>query len=423
MVGWILILAGLQMPTDTVTVDVATALARGLEVAPALEISRYRVEAASRRSVQASPWANPVLAVSVENLGQSETFTGIPGAEGLEGQAVLTTPLPFGKERSGAIQAARAEERIALASADATDLRVRAELLSSIGAVLRDQVLVTSARAEAESLAEIAGALSLQAAAGRAAEGDAARAHLAEGMAWTRLARREGVSALGSADLARRLGYAPRTELRLEAPVCLTPSMGEPLPVVSDNGEGSLPPDLRVAEARVDAARGATEVARGIRMPDFAPQVGVRRSGGNTGLFVGLATQLPFFDRGGERVGASIADENSAVAARRDVEERWGAAQAGASAVLASLERAGAHFDQEWVQSLAWTVSAAEARFRLGEGTLTELLDSRRARLQALDDYHVWQAEWWAARIEVERLEGRPVPASAICTDPFTEAR
>ena len=40
MVGWILILAGLQMPTDTVTVDVATALERGLEVAPALEISR-----------------------------------------------------------------------------------------------------------------------------------------------------------------------------------------------------------------------------------------------------------------------------------------------------------------------------------------------------------------------------------------------
>jgi outer membrane protein len=423
MAGWLLILAGLQMATDTVTVDVAAALERGLEVAPALEVSRYRTEAASRRSLQASPWRNPVLAVSVENLGQSEAFTGIPGAEGLEGQAVLTAPLPFGKERSGAIQAARAEERIARASSDATELRVRAELLSSIGAVLRDQVLLASARAEAESLAELAGALSSQAAVGRAAEGDAARAHLAEGMAWTRLARREGVSALGSADLARRLGYAPSTELRLAAPVCAASTAADSSFPGSDVEGAPLPPDLRVAEARVDAARGATEVARGIRMPDFAPQVGVRRSGGNTGLFVGLATALPFFDRGGERVGASIADENSALAERRDVEERWAAARAGASAVLASLERAGRHFDESWFESLERTVSSAEARYRLGEGTLMELLDSRRARMQALDDYHEWQAEWWAARIEVEHLEGRPVPASAICTDPFTEAR
>ena len=158
-------------------------------------------------------------------------------------------------------------------------------------------------------------------------------------------------------------------------------------------------------------------------MPDFAPQVGVRRTDGNTGLYVGVATRLPFFDRGGERVGASIAGENSALAERRDVEERWAAERASASAVLASLERAGAHFDGRWFESLERTVSAGEARYRLGEGTLMELLDSRRARLQALDDYYMWQAEWWAARIEVERLEGRLAPASAICIDPFTEAR
>jgi outer membrane protein TolC len=416
---WVLILTSLRVGSDTVTVDVETALQRGIEVAPALEMSRYRVEAASRRSAQASPWPNPIVAVSVENLGQSEEFTGIPGFEGLEGQAILTAPLPFGKERAGAIQSAAAQETAALAGAEAAALQVRTDLLVAIGALLRDQVLVSSARDEAETLDRIAEALLAQAEAGRAPEGDAARARLAAGMARTRLARREGAFAVGSADLSRRLGYAPSTVIRLAAPVCepSVPAPGQP----GVDVEAGRPPELRAAEARVEVARGQTEVARGIRMPDFAPQLGVRRTGGATGLYVGLATTLPLFDRGGERIGASIADENNALAERRDIEERWTAAREAARGVLTALERAGAYFDDDWFESLERTVVAADARYRLGEGTLFELLDSRRARLQAQDDYHTWQAEWWQARLEIERLEGRPAPASIICLDPLAE--
>ena len=421
----ILLIAFLQVGVDTVRVDVATALERGVQVAPALEASRFDVEAASRRAVQASPWPNPMLGVSVENLGQSESFTGIPGAEGLEGQAVLTVPLPFGNERSGAIRRAEAEARLAEASSDVTTLQVRAALLVAMGAVLRDQVLTESAREEAEALRSIADALDLQASAGRAADGDAARARLAAGMAWTRLARREGAFALGSAELGRRLGYAPGTVVVLEAPACEpgtgTPTAGGAMAPTSspasDEDAAQRPPELRVAEARVEAARGATDVSRGIRMPDFAPQVGVRRSGGNTGLYVGVATRVPIFDRGSERIGASVAEENRAIAEQRDVEERWAAASVGARNVLESLERAGGYFDEAWEASLERTVTAAEARYRLGEGTLVELLDGRRARLQALDDHAVWMYEWWAARVEVRRLAGQAATPSLICRD------
>ena len=113
----ILLIAALQTGADTVRVDVAAALERGVQVAPVLEASRLGVEAASRRAAQASPWPNPLLSASVENLGQSESFTGIPGAEGLEGQAVLTVPLPIGRERSGSIQRAEAQARLAEAAA------------------------------------------------------------------------------------------------------------------------------------------------------------------------------------------------------------------------------------------------------------------------------------------------------------------
>ncbi len=418
MLPWLLVLSSLQVPGDTVVVDVSDALARGIEVAPVLQAARHRSEAAARRSLQASRWPNPVLGVSVENLGQSERFTGISGAEGLDGQAVLTVPLPVGKERSGAIRVARAEEALARASVEVTELQLRTDLLTVMGAVLVRQVLVESAGIEAASLRDVAEALALQAEAGRAARGDADRARLAEGMAWTRLARREATLGTASAELARRLGYEAETIVRLDAPACS--EVGSKREWVSASS-GVLPLELRLAKARVEAAYGATEIARGVGLPDFSPQVGVRRTEGNTGLFVGLAAMLPLFDRGGERVDASIAEENVARAEQRDAEAHWAAALVSARSTLGALERAGTRFDEQWFQSLEGTVTAAAARYRLGEGTLVELLDARRARLQALDDYTLWQSEWWAARLEVARLEGRPATASTICTHPYRE--
>jgi len=82
----------------------------------------------------------------------------------------------------------------------------------------------------------------------------------------------------------------------------------------------------------------------------------------------------------------------------------------------------GVQFDDAWFASLEQAVTAAQARFDAGEGTLTELLDSRRARLEALDDYHAWLSEWWTARMELARAEGRPPSAALLCTDPFREA-
>jgi len=120
-------------------------------------------------------------------------------------------------------------------------------------------------------------------------------------------------------------------------------------------------------------------------------------------------------------VDAARSDEQVARVNREDVERRWAAARAGAEGAFAALDRAGRGFDSGWFSNVEQAVRAAEARFRLGEGTLAELLDSRRARLQALDDYHAWQSEWWLARVEVARLTGTMPSADLICTDPYRE--
>lgn len=180
-------------------------------------------------------------------------------------------------------------------------------------------------------------------------------------------------------------------------------------------------PTLRAGRARIDEAMGRVEIARGLRLPDLEPQLGLRRSGGQSGLFVGLATSLPLFDRGARRIDAFRADEDAARAEQQGLEEEWAAAHVIATRTLTALAGAGMGFDGAWFEALEQATTASEARFEVGEGTLFELLDSRRARLQALEDYHRWQAEWQRARSEVNRLEGQPLTPALLCIDPFRD--
>ena len=120
-------------------------------------------------------------------------------------------------------------------------------------------------------------------------------------------------------------------------------------------------------------------------------------------------------------MAAARSRETAALADLALVEARVAARREAARRGLDALERAGGSFTESWFTALDQTVAAAEARFALGEGTLFELLDHRRARLQALDDYARWLAEWWAARAELARLSGQTPDATLLCTDPFRE--
>ncbi|MEZ4422036.1 MAG: TolC family protein [Gemmatimonadota bacterium] len=414
MVVGLVLLFQLAASADTVRLDAPAALARALEASPVLSAARYRAEAAEDRAAQARAWANPHVSVSGENVGQQRAFTGTTGWQGIEGQAVLTTAVPFGPERAGRIRTARAEGSAGAALADQADLDVRAGILASIGGYLTDRALATSAREERATMDRIADALARQADAGRTSRGDAARADLARGMARTALARRQAQLVARAEELARLLGLDPGTPVAVEVGRCLAPPGAA--------GEGvAEPPAVRLARARVEAARGGVQLARGLQLPDLEPQVGVRRTGGESGLYLGLSTALPFFDRGTRRLAAARADEDAALAELRAAESMQSAALAATRQRLTLLEDAGRAFDAAWFDQADQAVTAAEARFSVGEGTLLELLDSRRARLQALDDYHAWQSEWWAARVDLARLEGRAPDATLLCTDPFRE--
>jgi outer membrane protein TolC len=407
---------GLQTPVDTVPLSVAQAFDQAVATSPEMITARSRAEAARNRAAQAVAHGNPRLSITAENVGRTREIVGLDAPDGLEGQAVFTTPLPFGPTRSGTVGMARAAGAAGQAQARLQEQTARLETLAALGSLLRAQAVAEHGRVEAETLDQLAEALALQAREGRAAASDAARAQLARGLAATALARREGGLAVAMADVTHRLGLPPEAWVELDLLRC-----GAPQNATMESLTSPALPEAEIAAARADAARWSVDVARGVAAPDLEPQIGLRRGGGFSALYLGFSTTLPLFDRGSRGVAAARDETRAAEAELALVESRLAAEIVAARRSLEALERAGAVFTATWFDALEQAVTAADLRYALGEGTLFELLDHRRARLQALDDYALWQAEWWQARAQLIRLAGGSPDASLMCSDPFRE--
>jgi cobalt-zinc-cadmium efflux system outer membrane protein len=290
------------------------------------------------------------------------------------------------------------------AAAAVTEADLRLEVLEAAAGVVRDRRLAGFALEEARGLEELASNLQRQAESGRISEGEAARAKLAAVSGWTEYARVRSQAALSTADLGRLLGVDSAV-VQVDIPPCTggwTP------------GAGSLP-DTALVRARSEAAEGRVREARAAGIPDITPQAGLRRSAGFSALYLGIEIPIPLFNRNqGEREAA----RQEVQAVREDARDILLGLQAEREAAVRSLEAiedAGARFSQDWRNALDRTMEAAEARYRLGEGTLTELLDSRRARLQALGDRERWQAERLIWRARAARYSGQEITAGSVC--------
>lgn len=401
----------LTLAPDTVRLDPTEALARVLDGSPRVEAALAARNAGVARAGQARAWSNPSLSVTVENLGAARAVTGLPSPEGLEGQATLGFRLPVGGDRSSRIRQADALSRAA--GADAAYVRGDAVVAAvvAVAAAQRDWALAEHADREAQTLRRLADALTLQADEGRASEGDAARVRLAAILADGAAADARATAAGSMAELARRLGYAPTDAVEIASVGCSLPSVPDAV---------GLPPELEAARSREDAARAGVALSRAARIPDLEPQLGFRRAAGTEALYVGLGFQLPLFDRGSRSVDAANADLASVQADLRATVEETESRRVATRRAMEALEGAGARFREGWVEDLARIVEATEARYDLGEGTLVELLDGRRARFEALAARERWRAEWRTRRAQLLRLSGVAAIPDFFC-DPLAD--
>ncbi|MGD8280616.1 MAG: TolC family protein [Gemmatimonadota bacterium] len=407
-----------QAPSsDTLIVRAETAFDMALEAAPRLEASRRRTSAAEALLRQSGAWSNPVLSVTAENLGATRPISGVAGVQGVEGQAVLSGLLPVGGDR-GAAQAAAGARLLEARSLEAgTEADLRRTVVGTLARAARDDERLRRAREEVDGLEALASALAAQADLGRASAGEAARAHLAMVSAHTVAAEVAGEAAASREELALLLGLRPGAPLKVELPVCQAQAHGAEAPVAAPTA--GRPPDVLAASARLQAATADVSRMRAARVPDLMPQVGVRRAAGISALYLGISMELPFFNRGSASVQAALAEEAASTAELMRVERAVAAQREAARQGVVALESVGARYTAEWAAALDQAVRSAEARYRVGEGTLTELLDGRRARLQALDDYERWRAELFSRRAELARLSGETIDASTLCGAPL----
>lgn len=394
-------------PPDTLTVTAAELLQRASE-APAMQAALDRVQASDARVRQAGLLPNPSLSGNVENLGRQEELTGVSGWGGSEGQFLVGTRIRLGGDGAAARRVAEAGADGARAGARRTEAELRLQVVEAVALLQRDDALVEIAREEARGVARLEEAVRLQTELGRASEGEAARLALARTSAEVEVARMEAQQGVSRSELLRLVGLPQETLLSIALPPCPTADPAGTPPVAS-------PPELEEAAARVRRWEAGRRELGALAIPDLLPEVGVRRMGGVEALYLGLSVELPLFDRNQGAREAARLEARAAEAEMQEVERRLDAQHSAALQALQALEAAGSRFDEAWIRALDQAVEASEARYTLGEGTLTELLDGRRARLQALADREYWRAEWLVWRGRVARTVGRPITEDILC--------
>lgn len=390
---------------DTLRLDAAQALARAVSQAPMLRAAVARESSATALVQQAGAWKNPVFSITAENLGAEVQTTGKSGVAGIEGQAIIEQTFTLGGDRGAAIGQARALAGEAMATRRLVEADLRLLAVEAIARADRDAADAAFASQEALALRQIATMMSRRAAEGRSSGGEAALAAVEAASASSLSARRSALAAESQADLARVLGVAPGMHVIVESAACAT------MPAPPRDSA----PELQRAAFSVAAADAGLARARAARVPDLRPSAGLRRTQGFSGLWLGLALDLPILQSG---ASAEKAARFQAAAVRDEMEAlslAIAARTAGSTAAMRQLDLVAPLFDAELVHDLERAVRSAESRHAAGEGTLVELLDTRRARLALLTEYEEWRAAQRIARARQARWSGTPIDAEMLC--------
>lgn len=406
-----LLVLALLVPQDTVRLAADAALERAMAAAPAVTAMAAHVREAEGLAAARSRRSNPRLGILAENLGAQREVTGRDGLDGVEGQVTLEFPMAIGGGLGATRSAARAGVAVASAESELAQVELRHTLLHRMAEHQRLHRVLDALGDEARTLATMADAVTAQAADGRAAEGHAARLRIEAASRASALARRQAEAAVVDADLAAWLGLASDTPIRIT-----------PAPCMEREGGGGMTL-AGVASARTGLAEAEAAVARAIRVPALAPQVGFRRSAGFSGLLLGLSMDVPLFNGGGARLAAAEAARVARQAEATQAARSLNATVAGEQRALALLDASAAGFGASWQDDLALTVAAATASWEEGAGTLAELLEARRARLAALEEQATWSAARATSRLALARADGTPLDATLLTDDCAGAAR
>ena len=385
-----------QLP-QTVTLD---EVLRIVEKSPRVAVSQHEADIARAERVQAGAFANPTL-----SLGRSTPSGGdrtIFDASSQQ-QATVELPVPIFGQRGARVRAAdlqvgRAESQLRLTVVETKRL-AGLEFIRLAAA----QESLAARRAALADVERIRGLVAGRQESGMASRYDLARADAERALANLGVQRALNELNEHSAALAALVdapGWRPQPAVSIAQVVT---QLGDAEPDVAGS------PALRVARDETAAAQARIELARRERFPVPALQLGRTWTSGPFGAanFVGVASEIPILDTRRALEDKAVAEHGVARERERGVNATVRSEFGRQREALAVRKEALARFERDVFERQSTFLEMAESAYRLGRGTLFELLDARRTQLEA----SLARAELLAAIAETQ-LELRALSGS-----------
>ena len=393
-------------PTD---VDMATVLRLARERSPRLAIERYGIDLAQAQRTTAGAYPNPTVSYGRFRPGGGAS-TVFEGSQ--QKQATLDVPLLIAGQRGARIEAAERSIEAAQAKTTAAGndlaLEVGVAFIQLLAVQEKVQVLTTAL----EDLSRLRDIVAARQANGLASQYDLARMNI-ELSGWqTRLTGAQADLASASNTLALLLGvrdWHPHAvgELRplILSTASSTPEVANPTAIAALREE--------------DAARAEIKTAQRERWPVPSMSVGRTWTSDPYGAanFLGISIEVPIFDSRRGALQKAKAEAQIATLKRTLIQAEVAGALERYSKIVDLRQQALNDFEQSAGRGLSTLRQMAEDAYRLGRGSVLELLDATRSRqelqltrLELLSSLIEAQLRLLAVRGEVERITSSSLP-------------
>lgn len=349
------------------------------ERSPRLAVEQVAIDAAEAERVSAGAWPNPTVSYG--------RFTPSGGARTLfdgnhQQQATVDLPLLIGGQRGARIEAAEqgivaARARVGLAG---NELALRAaDLFIGLQAAQEKVALLGESASEIERVAAI---VSGRLDSGAASRYDLTRVEIELAGVNARLADARAEQTEKSAGLATLLG----------APGWRPVALGTPVPAgLSTNATewrdamNSNNPQIIASRREEEAAQAALKRSERERWPPPVLSVGRSWTGEPFGAanFLGLSAEIPLSDAWRGQMAKAAADVRAAQRRREAIESEANVELQRLIDALAQRRAALERFRRNVGERIPALKQMAEDAYRLGRGSLLELIDAARSRLDA----------------------------------------
>jgi len=361
-----------QLPNAVTLAEVL----RIVETSPRIAASQREADVARAERAAAGALPNPSLSLGrfTPSGGERTIFDATS-----QQQATVELPVPIFGQRGARMRAAdfqigRAESQVRLTIGETRRLASLAFLR-----MLAAQEQLAARRSALADIERIRGLVAGREQSGMASRYDLARAE-AE-LALASLAAQKSQNEVN--EQAAALAALVDAPLWRPQPLGSLAGLREELAQTDADLAGN--PALQLARAETEAAQARVELARRERFPVPSVSLGRTWTSGPFGAanFVGVASEIPILDtrraqedRANAEAGAARERERATAAAlRAELRKQRDTLQMR----RAALER----FEREVSQRQSAFLEMAESAYRLGRGTLFELLDARRTQLGA----------------------------------------